>query len=200
MGVATTALLTDMNQPLGRMAGNAVEVAESLDCLRGNGPSDLRELVLELGEEVLVSAKITATRIAARAMLLRELDSGRALERFERMVAAQGGQLDSPRPIAPAHDLCSDRSGIIESIDTETLGWIIIDLGGGRRQLTDSIDHSVGLEMLVRIGDEVASGRPLVRVFAPPAKFDEVAACLRSAITIGDNPTESPLLIAERLG
>lgn len=96
--------------------------------------------------------------------------------------------------------MCGDRAGIIEAIDTETLGWIIIDLGGGRRQLTDLIDHSVGLEMLVRIGDEIASGQPLVRVFAPPAKFDEVATRLRTAITIGDDSTETPLLIAERLG
>ena len=200
MGVATTALLTDMNQPLGRMVGNAVEVEESLDCLRGGGPSDLRELVLELGQDVLVSAKVAATRIEARATLLRELDSGRALERFEQMVVAQGGRLDAARPIAPARDLCAERSGIIESIDTESLGWIIIDLGGGRRQLTDAIDHSVGLEMLVRIGDEVSSGQPFVRVFAPPAKFDEVAPRLRSAIAIGDEPTDPPLLIVERLG
>jgi pyrimidine-nucleoside phosphorylase len=200
MGVATTAFLTDMNQPLGRMAGNAVEVEESLDCLRGKGPSDLRELLLELGEDVLVSAKIADTRTEARARLLRELDSGRAMERFERMVTAQGGRLDAPRPIAPAQDLCADRAGIIESIDTESLGWVIIDLGGGRRQLTDQIDHSVGLEMLVRIGNEIASGQPLIRVFAPADKFDEVAPRLRGAIVIGDDPTEAPLLIAERLG
>ena len=96
--------------------------------------------------------------------------------------------------------MCGERSGIIESIDTETLGWIIIDLGGGRRQLTDAIDHSVGLEMLVRIGDEVSADQPLVRVFASPTKFDEIASRLRSAIAIGDEPTESPLLIVERLG
>lgn len=200
MGVATTALLTDMNQPLGRMAGNAVEVEESLDCLRGGGPSDLRELVLELGEDVLVSARIAPTRIEARARLLRELDSGRALERFERMVIAQGGRLDAPRPIAPAHDLSSDRPGVATSIDTEGLGWTIIDLGGGRRKLTDQIDHSVGLEMLVRIGDEIRSGQPLIRVFAARNKFDEVAPRLKAAITIGDAPDETPLLIAERLG
>lgn len=95
---------------------------------------------------------------------------------------------------------CAASAGIIESIDTESLGWIIIDLGGGRRQLTDPIDHSVGLEMLVRIGDEVSSNQPLVRVFALPAKFDAVAARIRTAITIGDEPTDPPLLIAERLG
>jgi len=200
MGVATTAYLTDMNQPLGRMAGNAVEVAESIDCLRGGGPNDLRELVLELGEDVLVGARVFSTRTDARAKLLRELDSGRALERFERMVSTQGGRLDAPRPIAPPNDVCGERAGIIESIDTESLGWTIIDLGGGRRQLTDPIDHSVGLEMLVRIGDEVSSNQPLVRVFALPAKFDAVAARIRTAITIGDEPTDPPLLIAERLG
>ena len=154
---------------------------------------------MELAEDVLVSANISATRTAARAKLLRELDSGRALERFERMVLAQGGRLDVTRPIAPAHDLCGERSGFVESIDTEALGLIIIDLGGGRRQLTDAIDHSVGLEMLVRIGDEVLSGQPLVRVFASTRKFEETAARLRAAITIGDEPTDSPLLIVERL-
>jgi pyrimidine-nucleoside phosphorylase len=200
MGVATTALLTDMNQPLGRMAGNAVEVEESLDCLRGGGPSDLRELMLELGADVLVSAKVADTRTAARAKLLSAINSGRALERFERMVIAQGGRLDVSRPIAPVYEVCADRSGILDSIDTESLGWIIIDLGGGRRQLTDRIDHSVGLEMLVRIGDEVSSGQPLIRVFAPPAKFQEVATRLRTALTIGDEPTDPPLLVAERLG
>jgi pyrimidine-nucleoside phosphorylase len=199
MGVATTALLTDMNQPLGLMAGNAVEVAESIDCLRGCGPSDLRELVLELGQNVLVSARVAETRIEARTRLIRELDSGRAFERFERMVAAQGGRLNEPRPIAPPHDVCSQRAGFVNSIDTESLGWIIIDLGGGRRTLTDPIDHSVGLAMLTRIGDEVAAGQPLVRVFAPSSKFDEVLPRLRAAITIGDAPTESPLLIAESL-
>ncbi len=200
MGVATTALLTDMNQPLGRLAGNAVEITESLDCLRGGGPTDLRELVLELGEDVLVSAKVAATPIDARAQLLRELDSGRALERFEKMVITQGGRLEVPRPIAPARELCCERSGVVESIDTESLGWIIIDLGGGRRQLTDAIDHSVGLEMLVRIGDEVQSGQPLVRVFAPPAKIEDIAPRLRTAIAIGHEPAEPPMLIVERLG
>lgn len=109
MGVATTAYLTDMNQPLGRMAGNAVEVAESIDCLRGGGPNDLRELVLELGEDVLVGARVFSTRTDARAKLLRELDSGRAMERFERMISTQGGRLNAPRPIAPPNDVCGER-------------------------------------------------------------------------------------------
>ena len=200
MGVATTALLTDMNQPLGRMAGNAVEVEESLDILRGRGPSDLREIVLALGSEVLVSAGQDASLDAARTRLIRELDSGRALERFALMVTAQGGRLSVSRPIASAHDLCCDRSGFVTAIDTESLGWIIIDLGGGRQKLTDSIDHSVGLEMLVRLGDPVERGQPWVRVFAPRSKFEEVASRLSATLVIGDDCPPPLPLILERIG
>ncbi len=200
MGVATTALLTDMNQPLGRMAGNAVEVSESLDILRGSGPSDLRELVIALGAEVLVSAGQAASLDTARARLIRELDSGRALERFEKMVTAQGGRLIAPRPIAPAHDLCSQRSGFVSAIDTEALGWIIIELGGGRQKLTDTIDHSVGIEMLVRLGEPVETGQPWVRVFATRTKFEQVAARLSAALTIGDDCPPLLPLILERIG
>ncbi len=200
MGVATTALLTDMNQPLGRMAGNAVEVEESLDILRGRGPSDLREIVLALGSEVLVSAGQEASLAAAQSRLIRELDSGRALERFALMVTAQGGRLSVSRPIASAHDLCCDRSGFVTAIDTESLGWIIIDLGGGRQKLTDSIDHSVGLEMLVRLGDPVEHGQPWVRVFAPRVKFEVVASRLSATLVISDDcPPQSPLIL-ERIG
>ena len=199
MGLATTALLTDMNQPLGRLVGNAVEVEESLDVLRGGGPSDVRELVLELGSDVLVSARQAASREAARSRLIRELDSGRALEKFAAMVTAQGGRLDDPRPIAPAHELCCQRAGFVTAIDTEALGWIIIDLGGGRRQLTDSIDHSVGLEMLVRIGDSIESGQPCVRVFASSTKSEQVTLRLQAALTIGEHCPPIPPLIVERI-
>jgi pyrimidine-nucleoside phosphorylase len=196
MGVSTTALLTDMNQPLGRMAGNSVEVEESLEILRGRGPSDLRELIIALGAEVLVSAGKQTSQDTARARLMSELDSGRALERFEKMVAAQGGRLNVPRPIAPAHDLCCNRSGFVTAIDTEALGWIIIELGGGRQKLTDSIDHSVGLEMLVRLGEPVEKGQPWIRVFAPQSKFDQIELRLSAALTIGDEcPPPTPLIL-----
>lgn len=200
MGVTTTALLTDMNQPLGRMAGNAVEVEESLAILRGCGPSDLRELVITLGSEVLVSAGRDSSLDVARSRLIRELDSGRALERFGLMVTAQGGQLDISRPVAPAHELCCDRSGFVTAVDTESLGWIIIDLGGGRQKLTDSIDHSVGLEMLVRLGESVENGQPWVRVFAPRSKFEEVASRLSATLAIDDDCPPPLPLILERIG
>ena len=132
--------------------------------------------------------------------MVRELDSGRALDRFEKMVTAQGGRLNAPRPIAPTQELCCDHSGFVTAIDTEALGWMIIELGGGRQKLTDAIDHSVGLEMLVRLGEPVETGQPWVRVFAALTKFEQVAARLSAVLTIGDDcPPLSPLIL-ERIG
>ena len=106
MGVPTTALVTDMNQPLGRMAGNAVEVNESVDALRGKGPADLMEVTLELGAELLVLAKRETTFARrSRQRLQQAIASGAGLEKFREMVAAQGGDLDAPRPVAPAHEV-----------------------------------------------------------------------------------------------
>lgn len=199
MGVATTALLTDMNQPLGRMAGNAVEVEESLEILRGRGPSDLRELVIALGAEVLVSSNKEPTPETARVRLVNELDSGRALERFEKMVSAQGGHLNIPRPISLAHEVRCLRSGFVAAIDTEMLGWGVIELGGGRQKLTDVIDHSVGLEMLVRLGEPIERNQPWIRVFAPRPKFEQVASRLSAALTISDHCPPPMPLILERI-
>jgi pyrimidine-nucleoside phosphorylase len=199
MGVPTTALVTDMNQPLGRMAGNAVEVNESMDALRGNGPRDLMEVTLELGAELLVLAKRETTHDAARARLQKAIDSGVGLQKFREMVAAQGGDLDAPRPIAPAQELPSPRSGFVVAVDTEQLGLAIIELGGGRKKLGDKLDLSVGLEMLVRLGERVDTGQPLLRIFARPDAAAKVRDDLLQAITIGDNRVEPPPLIVERI-
>lgn len=199
MDVRTVALLTDMNQPLGRTAGNAVEVNESLDVLRGLGPPDLRDLTLALGAELLVLADMESTRDAATARLVRLHDKGTALDKFREMVSAQGGDLDAPREIAPASEFTSPRSGFVTAIDTAQLGWSIIELGGGRKQMSDPIDHSVGLEMLVRFGDEVSRGQPLVRIFAPPTKAAAIHPKLESAFTFADEPQPMPPLIVERI-
>jgi pyrimidine-nucleoside phosphorylase len=199
MGVPTTALLTDMNQPLGRMAGNAVEVNESSDALRGNGPHDLMDVTLALGAELLVLAKREATQQAARARLRQALDSGAGLEKFREMVAAQGGDLDGPRPVAAAQEILAPRPGFVSAIETEQLGRAIIELGGGRKQLGDKLDLSVGLEMLVRLGDQVEVGQPLVRVFARPDAARRVRCDLLAAISIGDNRLDPPPLVVERI-
>ncbi|MFO0790230.1 MAG: thymidine phosphorylase [Pirellulales bacterium] len=199
MGVPTVALLTDMNQPLGRMAGNANEVNESVDALLGKAPADLMEVTLELGAELLVLAKREATTAAARHRLERAISSGAGLEKFRAMVAAQGGDLDAPRPIAPAHDIPSPYAGYVTAIDTERLGYVVINLGGGRRQLGDQLDLSVGFEMLVRLGDKVDAGQPLARLFALPEAAAHVKRDLLAAITIGEEQTTPPPLIVERI-
>lgn len=199
MGVPTTAVLTDMNQPLGRMAGNAVEVNESVAALEGRGPADLMDVTLELGAELLMLTDPETTLEHARNRLQKAIDSGAGLEKFREMVAAQGGDLDAPRPVAPAQEMTSPAAGCVTTIDTERLGRVIIELGGGRKKLGDELDLSVGLEMLVRLGDQVDQGQPLVRVFAKPDAAEAVRGDLLAAITIGDNPIDPPPLIVERI-
>ena len=199
MGVKTTALLTDMNQPLGRTAGNAVEVNESIEALAGCGPPDLMKLTCSLGAELLVAAGKASTTEAAHTLLESEITSGRALAKFRDMIAAQGGDLDAPRPIASTSEIRAVRDGVLSAIDTEQLGIAIIELGGGRRVMTDSLDHSVGLEMLARLGDRVAAGMPLVRIFSPPDKRSKAAARIAAAIAIGADTYPPPPLIVERI-
>ncbi len=197
MRVTTTALVTDMNQPLGRMCGNAVEVNESIACLQGDGPDDLRRLTVELGAELLVSTDIEDGVTAATSRLESLLDSGRAFERFEQLVQAQGGNLNAPRPVASERVILSSERGFVESIDTTGLANAIIELGGGRRRTGDAIDHSVGLEMLVRLGDEVRNDSPLVRVFG--RCDDALASRIAGAISIGGNAQAGPNLISRRV-
>ena len=197
MGVKTTALLTDMNQPLGRMAGNGVEVDESVDVLQDTGPADLIELTLELGAELLTAAGTFATHASALAEQRALLADGRALAKFREMVEAQGGDLDAPRPRAAEVMVTAARAGYIAAIDTEALGWAVIELGGGRKVLTDKIDPAVGFEILVRLGQRVDAGEPLVRMFAQPGPAAHAAAAVvRKAITVAEeSPHEHPLIL-----
>lgn len=197
MGVRTTALLTDMNQPLGRMCGNAVEVLESIDVLKGGGPADVRLLTLELCADLLVSTGVEESLKDAISRCARHLDDGSAFELFRRMVHAQGGEPDAEIRVAKATEMLADQDGVISAMDTEALGLVIISLGGGRRKMGDPIDHSVGLEVLVRIGDRVSRGTPLVKIFSSQPEY--VIPALRAAIQISENGA-APELIVERIG
>lgn len=197
MGVKTTALLTDMHQPLGRMVGNAVEVEESIDALQGNGPADLTELTIALGCELLVQVEICKTRQEAHTKLVEQLKSGTALEKFREIVLAQGGDPDAKRIVAPASEVVAQRPGYVATIDTEKIGFALIASGGGRQVAADKIDHSVGFEMLTRLGEAVEIGQPLVRIFAHPDQSAETATLIRQTITIDDQPPITSQLIAE---
>ncbi|MGC3966116.1 MAG: hypothetical protein QM775_01715 [Pirellulales bacterium] len=116
------------------------------------------------------------------------------------LIDAQGGDVDAPRQRAPESIVAADRAGYVAAIDTEALGWGVIELGGGRKVLTDKVDPAVGLEMLVRLGEAVKPGDPLVRMFARPgAAAHAASAVVRRAITIGDAPPAATPLVLERV-
>ena len=198
MGVKTAAFVTQMNQPLGRMAGNLVEVHEAIEALHGRGPPDLWECTRELGAELLLLVGKSATREAARQLLDEKIASGDALQKFRDMVAAQGGQFDGLPPLICVAEVLAEVAGYVQAIETEQLGLAIIEMGGGRLVLTDTIDHAVGLEMLVSIGDRVSAGQPLIRVYGAK-EAARWQAPLRAAVSIEAAPVDPLPVILERI-
>jgi thymidine phosphorylase len=193
-GVAMAVALSDMEQVLGREAGNALEVGAIIDLLCGRPVCPrLRELTLALSAELLRLGGLAASRDAAMTRLERALDSGAAAERFARMVAALGGPsdlLEHPArhlPRAPVqHAVCADAEGIIEAVDVRALGECVIDLGGGRRTSDAAIDHGVGLAGVRRRGERVARGDVLAIVHARnTADAEAAAARVRAAYRLG---------------
>ena len=197
-GVRTTALITDMNQPLGQRCGHAAEVLEVLDVLSGTGPQDVRELTVALGVELLTAAEIETSASAAADCLHRKLDSGDARECFDRMVAAQGGDLGRVCQLAPERIVESSQSGFVASIDLEILGHVIVELGGGRKQAGHAVDHSVGLDVLKRVGDETAAGEPLVRIFGHTVGSD-VCHEIQTAFEFSESHVSPLPLIVDRV-
>jgi pyrimidine-nucleoside phosphorylase len=196
MGVATTALLTDMNQPLGRMVGNAVEVDETVAALEGNGPEDLLEVTLALSAELLVATQRATSLEEARVKLQATIDSGAAREKLAEMVAAQGGDLAAERAVSPPADVNAPAAGYVASMDTERLGEAVIAMRGGRQQMGDPLDYSTGFEILVRRGDRVEVGQPLARLFAPADVAVAGHEKLLAAIKIeDDSPAVGPLIL-----
>ena len=199
MGVATTALLTDMNQPLGRMVGNAVEVDETVDGLQGNGPEDLMECTLALCAELLVATQRAGSLEEARTKLQQTIDSGAALAKLEEMVAAQGGDLNAPREIAPTTEVVSPAAGYVTAMDAERLGESVIAMRGGRQQMGDALDYSTGFEMLVRLGDQVEAGQPLAKLFANDDVAELGREKLLAAVRIADEKPTVGSLIVDRI-
>jgi pyrimidine-nucleoside phosphorylase len=183
-GLAGSAHLNSMEQPTGRMVGHVLEVIESIDVLKNSGPDDLRELVIQLATSLLLTSNVVPSHDEGVTMINAKLSSGEAFEKFEKLVAAQGGSLASPLPIAPSFDVTADRTGVFSSLRADLVGYALIELGGGRKQTADSIDPSVGFEFLIRLGDHVHAGQPIIRVFAHRHGQEEALRLLNSAVTI----------------
>ncbi len=193
-GVRTTALLTDMDQPLGRAAGNAVEVSESLDVLRGGGPADVRDLTLALAREMLDHVGIDVDPATV-------LDDGRAMETFERLVAAQGGDLSVPLPEAAHHHVvAAPHAGVVQRIDCKAVGVAVWRLGAGRARKEDAVSFGAGAHVEAHVGDRVDAGDPLLVLHADdPDRFTGALAALEGAIDVGDTTTERRPLVARRI-
>ncbi|MHB8323167.1 MAG: thymidine phosphorylase [Candidatus Dormibacteria bacterium] len=194
-GVRTSALLTAMDAPLGRAVGNAVEVVEALDVLRGGGPADIRELVLAEAKEMLALAGTAADPEAA-------LDDGRALERFRAMVSAQGGDPDAPLPVgAPLATVRAEKSGFLRRLDARSIGVCVWRLGAGRSRAGEPVSATAGILCLAKPGEMVEAGQPILNLVGDdPNRLEAAMQALVGAIDIGADPGPAPPLVLERLG
>ncbi len=203
-GVRTTALITDMDEPLAPYAGNALEVVHACGYLAGNRREPrVHEVTLALGAELLVSSGLAAAHAEARTKLEASLSTGNAAERFDRMVSALGGPPDFIRDCrkhlkasAVIKPVFADDEGSVASIRTRDLGLAVIELGGGRRVASDKIDHSVGLADLLGKGAHTDRHTPLCNIHAADElSFDRAAAIVKSAYVLGDPPAAGPAVI-----
>jgi pyrimidine-nucleoside phosphorylase/thymidine phosphorylase len=200
------ALITRMDQPLGLAAGNAVEVAESLACLRGDGPKDVMDLSIELAAETVCLGHRATALDEARALCRRTIEDGSALDRFRRMVEAQGGDprvVDDPARLpSPRRKvvLTARRSGIVSALAARPVGHATMLLGAGRTRMDSAVDHAVGVVLHKKCGDVVTLGEPLCTLFVnEEGRLDEASRLIRDAYAISDSPPEPLSLIIERI-
>ncbi|KAA9002727.1 thymidine phosphorylase [Affinibrenneria salicis] len=208
-GCQTTALLTDMNQVLASSAGNALEVAEAVQFLTGEHRNPrLYAVTMALCEEMLLAGRLAHSASEARRQLETVLANGRAAEVFGRMVAAQRGPTDfveNYRRHLPqamlSKPVFAGREGVVTAMDTRALGMAVVSLGGGRRQASDAIDHSVGLNHVASIGERVDDQRPLAVIHAgSEADWKRTAEAVRAAIAVGDDAPQSTPAVYCRIG
>ncbi len=204
-GKRVVALVTSMDQPLGRAVGNAVEVAESIACLQGRGPADLMRLSLELAAQMVLLGRQAGTIEEAREVCQSVVDDGRALERFRRLIEAQGGDprvVDDPSLLpAPQRriDLPASRTGIVQELAARPIGHATMLLGAGRARVDSTIDPAVGVILLKKVGESVREGEPLCTLLVnDESRLEEVSVLVQRAYTIGDLAViERPLILAE---
>src|SRR5690554_4271702 len=200
------ALITDMDQPLGRTIGNSLEVVASIETLRGEGPEDLTDLTIELVTEMLDVAGAVTDRTATKRRLLELLRDGSALGVFEKIIEAQGGDAsvcaDTSKLPTSKHTTVLEawEGGFINRIQAESVGIAAMELGAGRRRKEDTIDPAVGLVMDAKRGQKVEPGQPVVTIhYNDDRELEKVKTMLREAIVIGEEPTDVPPLILDRL-
>jgi pyrimidine-nucleoside phosphorylase len=204
-GVKTEAIITAMDTPLGRAVGNALEVAESVEVLKGGGPADVAEVSIELAARMLLLGRAAADRQDAEQRLHAAIASGAGLERFRRIIETQGGDPhvvdDVGRlPTAPSrHRVTAPRTGVVTTLDAALVGRASVALGAGRDRVEDTIDAAVGILLLAKPGDRVAAGDPVLELhYRDRARLDAALPLAVRAVAVGDGPVaKRPLLVAE---
>ncbi|VFA94294.1 Pyrimidine-nucleoside phosphorylase [Nocardia farcinica] len=194
-GVRTVALLTAMDSPLGRTAGNALEVAEAVAVLAGGGPADVVELTLALAREMVALAGLDTDPADVLA-------SGRAMDHWRAMVRAQGGDPDAPLPRATHTEILrADRDGVLTRLDAMGVGVAAWRLGAGRARQGDPVQHGAGVALHAGLGDRVTAGQALCTLHTDtPEAFGSAAAALREGIEIGDAAAGTGPLVLDRIG
>jgi pyrimidine-nucleoside phosphorylase len=207
MGKQVVALITDMDQPLGSMIGNALEVVEVVEVLRGEGPEDLRQLCLELAGWMLYLGGVSATVEDGKRQSEKLISSGKALDRFRQMVELQGGDpraIDDPKKLPRAQHtmtISSPRGGYLASLKCEQIGTACVVLGGGRERKEDSVDPAVGIVLHKKIGDTVSAGELLATIhYNSEARAQRACELLEESYQIADSPVEKRPLIHRIIG
>src|SRR5271157_3873304 len=207
VGKRVVALITRMDEPLGHAVGNAVEVAESVECLRGKGPLDLMEVTLELAAEMIVMGERARTINEARGICRRLIADGRGLERFRRMIEAQGGDPrvvdDSTLLPAPRRriDVTASRTGIIGRLAARQIGHATMLLGAGRARVDSKIDPAVGILLHKKSGDHVQQGEALCTLLVnDESRLAEVTTLVAKAYSLADDEMTVPEQVLDRLG
>ncbi len=203
MGRKMKALITDMNQPLGRAVGNALEIEECVECLKGNGPDDLMEVTYALGAEMLVMGERANDAESGKRILQQIVSSGQGLEKFREMVAAHGGEVkvaDDCKKVLPQANFVietkSEKAGYIHSMDNREVGMAGVFLGCGRLKMDDVIDPAAGFIFEKKLGEQVKAGEAMVKIFCnDEGKGKETAKRLKGCISISDRKPEAIQLI-----
>ncbi|MBO1626637.1 pyrimidine-nucleoside phosphorylase [Bacillus arachidis] len=200
VGRQTMAVISDMSQPLGFAIGNALEVKEAIDTLKGEGPEDLTELVLVLGSQMVVLGKKADTLEEAREMLKEVMKNGKAIEKFKEFLSNQGGDssiVDHPEKLPQAKyviDVPAKTSGVVSNIVADEIGIAAMLLGAGRATKEDEIDLAVGLMLRKKVGEVVKEGESLVTIYANRENVDDVKAKIYENISVSEK-AETPKLI-----
>jgi pyrimidine-nucleoside phosphorylase len=200
------ALVTAMDRPLGHACGNALEVAEAIEVLKGAGPQDLIEVTFALGAEMLVLGTLASTREGARAMMDAAIRSGKALRKFEEIITAQGGDarvVDDPLRLPQARhraEFMAHRDGVVQSVDPRAVGYGVIALGGGRRNMEEKVDPSVGFVITAKPEDHVVKGQPIATIHAGSQKdLATGRSVLEQAIVIAESAGPPLPLVSHRI-